>query len=210
MVTETQKYIDSASALGAFCDKIYCLCPNCGEKAMITAEVQYHIPLWFKNARIQCLNCVFCQDWEKGQLYNTVVGTARQRCPNCGHKWLAAEVHGKANGKLKKSQNVVCLSCQQKVSLNLEWRNEWRSNNPVDPYFGYQLWLQISCCGKTLWAYNEQHLQVLKSYVIASLRDGRNRGKWSMTARLPQWIKSAKNRDAVLKCIENLERRLIE
>lgn len=210
MVSEVERYIDPGSALGAFCDEVYCQCPRCGKKAVTTAEIEYHVPLWFKNARIRCLSCAFRKDWSKGELYGAVVGTARQRCPNCGHKWLSAEVRGNAGGRLKEAQAVGCPHCKQRVSLPLRWHNEWRGSDPVDPYFGYPLWLQSECCGEILWAYNPRHLQTLKSYIGARLRDGRNRHKWAMTGRLPQWIKSAKNRGSILKCLERLEQRSLE
>ncbi|MGI5171658.1 hypothetical protein ACQEU3_45665 [Spirillospora sp. CA-253888] len=35
------------------------------------------------------------------------------------------------------------------------------------------LWLQRSCCGHVLWAYNVRHLDLLESYAAAKLREGR-------------------------------------
>jgi hypothetical protein len=58
-------------------------------------------------------------------------------------------------------------------------------------------------------AYNEAHLQDLKAYIGASHRERRPDGwKWSMVTRLPKWVKSAKNRDALLKSIERMEAKL--
>lgn len=205
---EATKYL--SSPLGSFCNKIFCCCPNCRKRAVIKAEVLFAVPLCIKSARMQCLTCAFHQDWLKGKLYGKVAGTAQQRCPNCGHKWLNAKVYGKANGRLKTKRTVVCSHCKNLVAIDLKWQNLWLPEEAIDPYFGSPLWLQRECSGKTFWAYNELHLQVLKSYVEASLRDDRMRGKWSMTARLPQWITSAKNRQAVLRCINRLEQMLID
>ena len=80
--------------------------------------------------------------------------------------------------------------------------------------FGYPVWLQSDCCGETLYALNYEHLQFLEDYVSAKIRERgienkeefyyRNR---TLESRLPQWIKSAKNRERILKTIENLKKK---
>jgi hypothetical protein len=76
---------------------------------------------------------------------------------------------------------------------------------PVDPYFRLPLWLQADCRGKCLWAYNAEHLDLLESYVAARLRERQTTpGSMNMTARLPAWLKSAKNRAEVLRAIRRL------
>lgn len=83
----------------------------------------------------------------------------------------------------------------------------------VDWYFHLPLWLQSPCCGETLWAYNARHLGFLESYVGAGLRErGRDEESgWSnqsLASRLPAWMKSAKNRAEVMKCLAKLRGRL--
>lgn len=83
---------------------------------------------------------------------------------------------------------------------------------PVDPYFHLPLWLQAPCRGHTLWAFNAAHLRWLQEYVGAELRE-RAPGEhgWSgqgLASRLPRWMQSAKNRDAVLRCIRVLHQHL--
>lgn len=60
----------------------------------------------------------------------------------------------------------------------------------------------------TLYAYNAEHLEYLASYIGGRLRREipgtsslRNR---SQLSRLPAWVKSAKNREELLKAIERL------
>jgi hypothetical protein len=76
-----------------------------------------------------------------------------------------------------------------------------------DWYFGYPLVLQIPCCGKTLWAYNKEHLLYVKSYVEAEIRDNYSY-YLSVESMLPNWIKSAKNREIIIKAIAKLELKL--
>ncbi len=76
---------------------------------------------------------------------------------------------------------------------------------PVDPCFRLPLWLQADCCGKLLWAYNAEHLDLLESYVAARLRERRaSPGVMSVVARLPAWLKSAKNREGILRAVRRL------
>ncbi|MFE0149927.1 hypothetical protein ACFWY5_22440 [Nonomuraea sp. NPDC059007] len=42
---------------------------------------------------------------------------------------------------------------------------------PVDPFFQRPVWLQASCCGHVLWAYNIRHLDLLEAFVAAKLRE---------------------------------------
>jgi hypothetical protein len=83
-----------------------------------------------------------------------------------------------------------------------------------DWYFHLPLWLQLPCCGETLWAYNAAHLGFLESYVGAVLRERRrdeNDG-WSnqsLASRLPAWMKVAKHRTEIMKCLSKLRERVV-
>lgn len=80
-----------------------------------------------------------------------------------------------------------------------------RFGGPVDPYFQLPLWLQADCRGRLLWAYNAEHLDLLASYVAARLREhGPVLGSMSMVERLPAWLKSAKNRDEILRATRRM------
>lgn len=78
----------------------------------------------------------------------------------------------------------------------------------VDSRFGTSLWLRAECCGgELLWANNAAHLKYLEAYVTARLRE-RAPGPAPLSAKLPTWMKAAKNRDEVLRHIQRLRRRL--
>ena len=83
----------------------------------------------------------------------------------------------------------------------------------MDDYFEVPLWLQTPCCGRTLWAYNDEHLTFIETLVTATLRE-RTRDPtfgWSnqsIASRLPSWIKAAENRGQVLRAIGRLRKRL--
>jgi len=82
----------------------------------------------------------------------------------------------------------------------------------VDSYFHIPLWLQTPCCGEVLWAYNEEHLAFLEAFVMAKQRTSvlgeHGWSNQSLMNRLPLWMKLAKNRDEVLRCLEKLKQKL--
>lgn len=76
---------------------------------------------------------------------------------------------------------------------------------------GLPLWLTAPVGDEVLWAYNEEHLALLEGYVAADLRDRNHddpHNAATMVEKLPAWIKTAKNRDAVLAATARLRKRL--
>jgi hypothetical protein len=75
--------------------------------------------------------------------------------------------------------------------------------------FGLSLWLQVSCCGKVLWAYNLRHVAFLERYVGARVRSHRLvprtfLGNGTLESRLPRWLLSAKHRPRILRGLQSL------
>lgn len=115
-------------------------------------------------------------------------------CGKCGLSkfWHEREVLGyQMNKRLKSGFNRFV-----KIGGNFDW------------YFQQPLWLQTECCGETLWAYNEKHLEFIESYVAARLRERTPNINRSLASRLPKWIKRTKNRDEILKAIRKLKEKL--
>ncbi|MCM3124486.1 MULTISPECIES: hypothetical protein [unclassified Mesobacillus] len=141
-------------------------------------------------------------------------------CPNCKSKAKVISLGEHSPYRTGITKRFLCLHCgmtkefapknncfnQSIISYGSKW-NEGYINigGAYDWYFGYPLYLQIACCGHTLWAYNLEHLEYIKNYVEAEIREN---GTYylSVESRLPFWIKSTKNRDAVLKAISKLEK----
>ena len=76
------------------------------------------------------------------------------------------------------------------------------------PHFGLGLWLQTPCAGRAFWAYNAEHLDFLRHYVEAAVRERTPNANATLASRLPKWVKSSKNRDTILRAIDKLERKL--
>ncbi|MCK0912325.1 hypothetical protein BFR85_004625 [Acinetobacter pittii] len=75
-----------------------------------------------------------------------------------------------------------------------------------DPYYVYRLFLNIAVRQGQICVYNPTHLEILKKFIQADLRERKfpnyNRSYFS---RLPAWIKSTRNRKEILKAILRLE-----
>jgi hypothetical protein len=125
-----------------------------------------------------------------------IFGYKKLICSNCGYSKLN-NVGGNSNriasiefSRRKNSDSYIVIG------------------GAFDWYFRLPLWLQIECGGKTLWAYNQKHLEFIENYVSAKLRQRTPNTNKSLASRLPQWIKRAKNRDEVLRAIGKLKEKL--
>ena len=142
-------------------------------------------------------------------------------CPNCAMKSKVISLGDASPYEPNIVKRFICVSCgtnkdyvpkknhsnQLMISYSVEWKEGFINiGGAFDWYFGYPLYLQIPCCGHTLWAYNIKHLNYLKQYVQAELRE--NKPYYlSIESRLPVWIKSSKNRTTILKAISKLEQK---
>lgn len=142
-------------------------------------------------------------------------------CPNCAMKSKVISLGDASPYETDIIKRFICVSCgttkdyvpksnvfnQSIISYSGEWKDGVINiGGAFDWYFGYPLYLQIPCCGHTLWAYNLEHLNYLKQYVQAELRE--NMPYYlSVESRLPVWIKSSKNRTTILKAISKLEQK---
>lgn len=131
------------------------------------------------------------------------------RCPQCAHCATVTRVQ-MAHDSTPPLARIVCLACgYSKDSQEAGFCGE----GPVDGYFGLPLWLQIPCCGHTLWAFNTRHLELVEQFVAASLREKSGMAwahlGYTLVDRLPEWIQRGNNRAAILHCIAKLRETLV-
>lgn len=141
-------------------------------------------------------------------------------CPRCSGQAVVRDRGPDVTPRIR----LTCASCAHTQELERRPSVHATSSDPrfapgallvgaaVDAYFRLPLWLQVPCCGATLWAYNARHLAALVEYVGAELRERRqDEGGWrnaGMRSRLPRWMQVAKNREEVLRCAERLPAKL--
>lgn len=118
----------------------------------------------------------------------------------CG-QWLERKIPGPRHDHLA---HLTC-TCGWEFDEEITWHR--LPQGPVDPIFGLDLWLREPVKGEVLWAYNRDHLTFIKHYVSADLRERIPNRNSTLASRLPTWVKSAKNRDAILAAVGKLEAR---
>lgn len=135
-------------------------------------------------------------------------------CPNC-KKRAVVTAQKLYDDKVK----LVCTHCgynktphQNIVRISNSLDNKLARGSVmvisagIDPYFYQPVWLSQNVGEHTLWAYNYNHLNFLKDFVSAKLRerDIDKMSNKSLGSRLPKWLTSHKNRDSILKAIDKL------
>ncbi|MER5894493.1 hypothetical protein [Streptomyces sp. NPDC001876] len=135
------------------------------------------------------------------------------RCPSCAKAArvvLAPDDSNLGGRMLFRPRRLVCRDC----GLSRVWSgrpvtlSRGTAEPATDPYFGVSLWLQVETRHGWLWAYDLEHLDLIRRFVQASLRE---RAPWydtgqkmTLVARLPAWIKRARNRDEVLRAVSRI------
>lgn len=110
-------------------------------------------------------------------------------CPKCGGAAVEAD------------KVVRCGSCLYRAEYDgdsVAWEQA------TSPWFQLRLLLNTSTTHGDIWVYNVHHLHQLRCYVAATVRDERHSQHASWSSRLPTWMKTAKNRDMVLKALDKL------
>lgn len=195
---------DNGHALYHFVDKIYVECPGDSGIGLIRGEAN-----WFLNkARVTSLNGSFYRDWSRAQWFGPVEGRTLQFCHQCG-KTLVMERLQRDQFKvdLPRSIQVDC-SCGRQSSLAVTWYPAAINTLGRDPFFGLPLFLQEEIRGHLLWFYNLDHLNYIRAYVQAELRERTQVSKWSIITRLPNWVKVGKTRTRILRAMDQMEAQL--
>ena len=75
-----------------------------------------------------------------------------------------------------------------------------------EPYFDMELWFLTSFQGKPVWALNREHLAYLIDYLSADLREkSPGSPKKTQADHLPTFMKTAKNRERIVKLLKKLQ-----
>lgn len=133
---------------------------------------------------------------DTGATLHGLTGEVLVECPSCSSCARVVAERG------------ICPSCAWTA---LPSRKGFAYGTPADPFLDLPLWLVTEVGGEVLWAFNAEHLDLLEAYVSATLRErDPDRTRYTLVEKLPAWVKSAKNRDAVLAGITRLRTRLAE
>ncbi len=125
------------------------------------------------------------------------------RCSRCGNSGsLLLKASDRESRKWQGTRRFACEKC----AYTYEWKPRLIVHSVRDWNNRLPLLLQVPCCGEVLWAFNEAHLNFLHNHTSALLRERIGNNNASLASRLPQWIKSGKNRRAVSRGIDRLKK----
>ncbi|MDX2623890.1 hypothetical protein PV356_31030 [Streptomyces sp. WI03-5b] len=139
-------------------------------------------------------------------------------CPGCrkvARVGTAPDSSGLHGHGLFAPRRLVCRSCGIAKGWNRRVLALHRDRHApaTDPYFDVRLWLQTETRHGWVWAYNLEHLDLIRRFVQAPLREGipwhKPGGKMTVVARLPGWMQQARNRDEVLRAIARIHASLL-
>jgi hypothetical protein len=138
-------------------------------------------------------------------------------CPQCENKAFVV-----SNPNNRQETKLTCTHCGFSKFWNghandFLYSHEWSGysgillGQPVDCYFKLPLWYTSNFRGYVLFAYNLNHLSFLKDFIENKLRERtESESGWrnsSLESRLPKWMQSSKNREGLIKRIDELRRK---
>lgn len=215
-VTIPSRWKAAIPAMQHVIDNILVECPACGLDAQVRSGV-----------RLQCSNCAMVQQRNHARKW-AVNGTSYEgggiasdwhgafilleqgpnRCRKCGS---SIRIGGKTYeaGRRPAQSPIVeimeCPGCRASNEITLHWVPLHLPSSPRDPYFGAALSLSVQTAKGVLWAFNHDHVAALRRFIEQGT-DYREDDSWPTFARLPGWIKSAKNRTLVLKSLAKMNK----
>ncbi len=203
-VGEMKKRFDDLpySAFSAF-SEMTVVCPRCGKAGTVRLDRER------SRAVFRCGSCFFQNETTTGDHFAQVTG----RCAATGRRFRVFVPKEKVRGPKKR---VRCPLCGEwtvgEVTPEKPQAPVYREVSKArDPYFGYPLYFQGEFRGRTVWALNREHLQYLIDYLSADLRAvpagfrERTGTMRSQADRLPAFLKSAKNREGIVKLLARLQ-----
>lgn len=193
----SERFRDHGRTLAAF-DGIYLVeCPRC--QACARSE---GLP-WNESQpppKVTCGSCGFNQRGSSATWHGDWSAHVSFYCPHCStrHERRFRGCRGLDRMTFR------CSSCDMEITKKLWW-HRCGPSVPHDPHFGLPLWLVAPVRGRTLWAFNYEHLAFLKDFVAATLRERDANVNRSQASRLPNWLTARANREIVLTAIQRLE-----
>lgn len=195
-MNDHHRFTDTGDSLRDMATHFIVHCPKCDGRANILP----HDGSW----RLACEKCFHVE--KQGHWYGSMTAYVSVKCRECRHLITRrAEADPRFTTLM-----VTCEHCGDKCAYEATISKHPIHNGLMcDPVFGLPLWLQKSFGDDLFWAYHTEHLQLIEQYVRAKLRERNIHHKGTrnslMFSRLPEFIKSAKNREGILKLIHELQ-----
>ena len=164
---------------------------------------------------LHCLNCGFHLDTHDSTSEHRLNGTyyidRSEQCHRCGGTIVSAQSKISDTKHPPAFLEARCRLCHSISNLSVKisdirYRPNYQNKIGQITFFGLELYLCIATRFGQIYVYNPEHLQILKDYIQADLRERMpNVGTGYYFNCLPAWIKSARNRKEILKALLRLE-----
>lgn len=171
-------------------------CPECCGTAVVTADKH--------NAFFRCANCGKSKTKERIAYCCKV----ENLCDKCG-RYYRVNINDEEKQHFS-MLNVSCPYCGFIMPGNIQKTSPHVFVGQIkggrEPFFGLELQLLTEYKGKLVWALNREHLTYLINYISADLREKPlyNNTMRTQADMLPAFLKTAKNRKGIIKCLEKM------
>lgn len=204
MTNMVKRFYDIPYHTFSFWTDMVVVCPMCGKAGTVHYD---------KERNTAIFRCESCYTAKETLPYGSYGFEATVQCTSTGRYFRVPIPVDKIHGQ---KTRVKCPFCEEFILGDVSDKR----NQPIvfadirhaeDPYFHYSLYFQASYRGKTIWALNREHLQYLIDYLSADIRtvqsDFHNTYKTmrSQSDTLPTFMKTAKNRDGIVKLLAKLQ-----
>lgn len=185
------------SAYNALTTGIQVKCPKCNGAGVVTADDD--------NAYFRC-TCCGHQETRERTIYRYDV---HNKCKDCG-RYYRVDIEDEEKQHFPVLY-VACPYCGTTMSGEVHKTAEAFSytadiRNGREPYFGLELWFLTFFQGKPVWALNREHLAYLINYIGADLREKpMGLAKMTQSDHLPTFMKTAKNRERIVKILKKMQ-----
>ena len=146
-------------------------------------------------------------DWY-GQLISVPADHQTNTCSHCGNRVIIDATPtppGKRAAQIAEELTGACDTCNRTRRVAALWVPYQIPSAPREQTFGAELYLQESTSKGVVFALNRAHAQTLLDHIaVNQQRQPRSEKHARMFAVLPAWMKSAKNRPAIVKALKRL------
>jgi len=200
---DLRRFTGEPMKLHDFMSEFVVHCPKCDG----TATIKVPSPYDNNNAVLRCNDCHFSEKISERTRFKT---TGKAVCHECRTP-LNPDI--KDRKEIPSFVKVTCPNCKTINKIAENWESyimKYNDSGIIDPAFGLHLWYQDKVRGNVIWAFNHAHLVEIRNYVAAQLRERPiSKLKMMMVDKLPEFIKSAKNRDEVVDALDRMEKSVI-
>jgi endogenous inhibitor of DNA gyrase (YacG/DUF329 family) len=200
MEEKNLRYSGSAKVRYSFMNEFLVECPKCRSLAVVTTNQTFDT----SNDKLVCSSCSHIEKADDRIRHEAIV---KRSCDNCGK---AIDITLPNNKEKVEELTTPCPHCgivRTYKPKNDQYRLKYDGNGACDPIFNLPLWFQTNIKGELFWAYNRAHLNEIRDYVAAKLRERQTSTYTTMVERLPNFTKAAKNREVIIRAIDRMMKR---